>query len=75
MGYHPKRYISDYSVSRSGTTVGHILNVMNIPLNQIAEYPDIWLIWLFGYLAVRDKYGQVGYPLKEHDKCNSEALT
>ena len=45
------------------------------PNSQVAKYPDIWLIWLFGYLAARDKYGQVGYPLKEHDKCNSEALT
>ena len=32
------------------------------PNNQIAKYPNIWLIWLFGYLAAHDKRGQVGYP-------------
>ena len=36
------------------------------PNSQIAKYPNIWLIWLFGYLAERDEHGQVGYPRKEH---------
>ena len=49
------------------------LAMFNMPC-QIAKYPDIWLIWLFGYLAARDKRGQVGYPWKEHEKCSSEAL-
>ena len=36
------------------------------PNSQIAKYPNIWLIWLFGYLAACKKHGQVGYPWKEH---------
>ena len=45
------------------------------PNIQIVKYPNIWLIWLFGYLSARSKRGQVGYPWKEHEKCSSEALT
>ena len=45
------------------------------PNSQIAKYPNIWLIWLFGYLAAHDKRGQVGYPWKEHEIYSSEALT
>ena len=41
----------------------------------LAKYPNIWLIWLFGYLATCHKRGHVGYPWKEHEKCSSEALT
>ena len=33
---------------------------------QTAKYPNIWLIWLFGYLVVHKKHGQVGYLWKEH---------
>ena len=36
------------------------------PNSQIAKYPNIWLIWLFGYLAACDKHARVGYPWKEH---------
>ena len=35
---------------------------MFIAINQIAKYPNIWLIWLFGYLAVRKNHARVGYP-------------
>ena len=41
-------------------------------VSRIAKYLDIWL---FGYLAARDKRGQVGYPWREQEKCSSEALT
>ena len=36
------------------------------PNSQIAKYPNIWLIWLFGYLAARKNHAQVGYPWKEY---------
>ena len=55
------------------TPLGHFCCTQ--PNSQIAKYPNIWLIWLFGYLATRDKRGHVGYPWKEHEKCSSEALT
>ena len=46
------------------TPLGHVFGAQ--PNSQIAKYPNIWLIWLFGYLAARKKHGQVGYPWKEH---------
>ena len=46
------------------TPLGHVFCAQ--PNSQIAKYPNIWLIWLFGYLAARKKHGQVGYPWKEH---------
>ena len=36
-----------------------------VPLVALEGW-NIWLIWRFGYLAVRKKYTRVGYPLKEH---------
>ena len=42
------------------TLLGHVFCAQ--PNSQIAKYPNIWLIWLFGYLAERDEHGQVGYP-------------
>ena len=45
------------------------------PNSQIAKLAKYLDIWLFGYLAARQKHGQVGYPWKEHSKCSSEVLT
>ena len=42
------------------TPLGHVCHTQ--PNSQIAKYPDIWLIWLFGYLAACDKHARVGYP-------------
>ena len=36
------------------------------PNNQIAKYPNIWLIWLFGYLAACKNHARAGYPWKEY---------
>ena len=55
------------------TPLGYVQHTL--PNYQIAKYPNIWLIWLFGYLAAHNKLGQVGYPWKEHEKYSSEALT
>ena len=46
------------------TPLGHVFCAQ--PNSQIAKYPNIWLIWLFGYSAARKKHGQVGYPCKEY---------
>ena len=42
------------------TPLGHVHRTQ--PNIQIAKYPNIWLIWLFGYLAECDEHGQVGCP-------------
>ena len=55
------------------TPLGYVQHTL--PNSQIAKYPNIWLIWLFGYLVAHDKRGQVGYPWKEHEIYSSEALT
>ena len=55
------------------TPLGHVCRTR--PNIQIAKYPNIWLIWLFGYLPACAEHAQVGYPCKEHKKCSSEALT
>ena len=32
-------------------------------------------ICLYGHIGTCEKNGQVGYPLRKHQKCNSETLT
>ena len=46
------------------TPLDHVFGAQ--PNIQIAKYANIWLIWLFGYLAAHQKHGQVGFPWKEH---------
>ena len=67
----PLSYIC-YALSRD-TPLGHVPRTQ--PNIQIAKYPNIWLIWLFGYLPACAEHAQVGYPCKEHKKCSSETLT
>ena len=54
----PLSYI--YNALFRDTPLGHGFCAQ--PNSPIAKYPNIWLIWLFGYLAACDKHGQVGYP-------------
>ena len=54
----PLGYI--FSALFRDTPLGYILCAQ--PNSQIAKYPNIWLIWLFGYLAARTNHARVGYP-------------
>ena len=38
-----------------------VIKMMMRVTEDLAD-PDIWLIWLFGYLAACDKHARVGYP-------------
>ena len=55
------------------TPLDHIFSHM--PICPYAHYGHIWGIWAYGHMGICEKYGQVGYPLREHQKCNSETLT
>ncbi len=53
------------------TSLSCIFNALvgDTPFGQICPYGHM------GIWAYVKKYGQVGYPRKEHQKCNSETLT
>ena len=54
---------------------------------RFSLYPSQWVICPYahmgifsqicpyGHMGICEKYGQVGYPLRKHQKCNSETLT
>ena len=63
-------------VRQNGTSVTPRYGVVAKMVYYI--YDDTWYLAKYahnGHMGICEKYGQVGYPRKEHQKCNSETLT